>query len=163
MKEAIASPFLRVFLGGVLIVFLALVIQSDRYLGLGIPTILNSFAFPSGVQDFLLKILFTVITLSVGFKGGEVTPLFFIGATLGSFLSIFLGLPTGLLAGMGFVAVFAGAANVPLASLFLAVEMFGATPGIYMAIAILTSYVFSGHHGIYSSQKIEVPKYAQKN
>ncbi|MNL25860.1 Voltage gated chloride channel [compost metagenome] len=146
-----------------MIIALTLIIQSDRYLGLGIPSILNSFAFPSGPEDFILKILFTVITLSVGFKGGEVTPLFFIGATLGSFLSLFMGLPTGLLAGMGFVAVFAGAANVPLASLFMALEMFGGGSGIYMAIAVVTSYVFSSHNGIYSAQKIEVPKYAKKN
>lgn len=163
LKEAIASPFLRVFLGGVVIIALTLILQSDRYLGLGIPSILNSFAIPSGPQDFILKIIFTVITLSVGFKGGEVTPLFFIGATLGSFLSVFMGLPTGLLAGMGFVAVFAGAANVPLASLFMALEMFGGPPGIYMAIAVITSYVFSSHNGIYSAQKIEVSKYANKN
>lgn len=163
LQQAIASPFLRVFLGGVVIIALTLIIQSDRYLGLGIPSILNSFAFPSGPQDFILKILFTVITLSVGFKGGEVTPLFFIGATLGSFLSLFMGLPTGLLAGMGFAAVFAGAANVPLASIFMALEMFGGGSGIYMAIAVITSYVFSSHNGIYSAQKIEVPKYAKKN
>lgn len=163
LQQAIASPFLRVFLGGVVIIALTLIIQSDRYLGLGIPSILNSFAIPSGPQDFILKIIFTVITLSVGFKGGEVTPLFFIGATLGSFLSIFLGLPTGLLAGMGFAAVFAGAANVPLASIFMALEMFGGGSGIYMAIAVVTSYVFSSHNGIYSAQKIEVPKYAKKN
>lgn len=163
LKEAIASPFLRVFLGAVILIILTLILQTDRYLGLGIPTILNSFAFPSAPQDFALKILFTVITLSVGFKGGEVTPLFFIGATLGSFLSVFMGLPTGLLAGMGFVAVFAGAANVPIASIFMALEMFGGTPGVYMAIAVITSYVFSTHNGIYSAQKTEVPKYAKKN
>lgn len=163
LQQAIASPFLRVFLGGIVIIALTLIIQSDRYLGLGIPSILNSFAFPSGPEDFILKILFTVITLSVGFKGGEVTPLFFIGATLGSFLSLFMGLPTGLLAGMGFAAVFAGAANVPLASIFMALEMFGGGSGIYMAIAVITSYVFSTHNGIYSAQKIEVPKYAKKN
>jgi H+/Cl- antiporter ClcA len=163
LSEAIASPFLRVFLGALVIIALALILQTDRYLGLGIPSILNSFAIPSGPQDFILKILFTVATLSVGFKGGEVTPLFFIGATLGSFLSVFMGLPTGLLAGMGFAAVFAGAANVPLASLFMALEMFGGTSAIYMAIAVLTSYVCSSHHGIYSSQKIEVSKHANKN
>lgn len=163
LQRSINSPYARVVLGAFVLIALTLILQNDRYLGLGIPAIADSFYHPSASYDFALKMLFTVITLSVGFKGGEVTPLFFIGATLGSFLSTVFTLPTGLLAGMGFVAVFAGAANTPLASLLMALEMFGSGPAIYMAIACITSYIFSGHTGIYSSQKIEVRKYAEKN
>ena len=97
--------------------------------------------------------------MSAGFKGGEVTPLFFIGATLGSFLSLFIPLPLGLLAGMGFVAVFAGAANTPLACIFMGVELFGTSSGIYIALACVTAYLFSGHTGIYRSQTIGAPKH----
>jgi H+/Cl- antiporter ClcA len=96
--------------------------------------------------------IFTIVTLSAGFKGGEVTPLFFIGATLGSALS--LSLPFGLLAGMGFVAVFAGATNTPLACMLMGIELFGAECGIYVAIACVVSYLLSGHNSIYTKQKI---------
>jgi H+/Cl- antiporter ClcA len=103
--------------------------------------------------------VFTVVTLAAGFKGGDVTPLFFIGATLGSALSVFIPLPTGLLAGMGFVAVFAGATNTPLACMLMGIELFGAESGIYMAIACVVSYLLSGHNSIYGKQIIGEPKH----
>lgn len=163
LKKHISSPLVRIALGGVVVIALTTLLQSDRYLGLGIPQIVESFQTPSPLYDFALKMLFTIITLSAGFKGGEVTPLFFIGATLGSALTWLIPLPTGLLAGMGFVAVFAGAANTPLACILMAVELFGTTSGAYMALACVMSYFFSGHAGIYTAQKVEVSKYAQKN
>lgn len=113
----------------------------------------------SRVIFFFLKILLTAITLSSGFKGGEVTPLFFIGATLGSALSIILPLPTDLLAAMGFVAVFAAAANTPLACVFMGIELFGSQHALFIAIACFIAYLFSGHSGIYSSQIIGSPKH----
>src|SRR5690606_38635002 len=103
-------------------------------------------------QDFALKIIFTILTLSAGFKGGEVTPLFFIGATLGNALSYFIPLPMGLLAGMGFVAVFAGATNTPLACILMGIELFGSECGVFVAIACVVSYLLSGHTSIYRSQ-----------
>lgn len=163
LKQAFASPLLRAFLGGLVIILCAALLKSDRYLGLGIPVITESFQGTVPAYDFIFKMLFTVITLSSGFKGGEVTPLFFIGATLGNALAWLLPLPTSLLAGMGFVAVFAGAANTPLACTLMALEIFGSGSGVYMALACVMSYVFSGHAGIYHSQKVEVPKHAQKN
>ncbi|NUN05963.1 MAG: voltage-gated chloride channel family protein [Bdellovibrio sp.] len=163
LKQLFKSPLLRAFSGGVAILGLTLLLQTDRYLGLGIPVIQESFLGPVPAYDFFLKMVFTLVTLSAGFKGGEVTPLFFIGATLGNALAWLLPLPTSLLAGMGFVAVFAGAANTPLACIIMALEIFGTGPGIYTAIACIMSYLFSGHRGIYHSQKIEVFKYAQKD
>lgn len=163
LRTFISSPPPRAFVGGVVVLAGYLVLQSDRYLGLGIPAIQESFLGPVPVYDFALKILFTIVTLSAGFKGGEVTPLFFIGATLGNALTWILPLPTSLLAGMGFVAVFAGAANTPLTCVVMALELFGTQSGIYMALACVVSYLFSGHHGIYHKQKFEVFKYAQKN
>jgi H+/Cl- antiporter ClcA len=99
------------------------------------------------------------LTLGAGFKGGEVTPLFFIGATLGNALSLILALPTPLLAGMGFVAVFGGAANTPIAATLMGIELFGLESGIFIAIACTISYLFSGHAGIYRSQRIDASKY----
>lgn len=163
LKNAFQSPLVRAFLGGLVIILAAAILRTDRYLGLGIPVISESFLTPLPVYDFLFKMLFTIITLSSGFKGGEVTPLFFIGATLGNALTWVLPLPLSLLAGMGFVAVFAGAANTPLACTLMALELFGSKSGVYMALACVMSYVFSGHSGIYHAQRIEVYKHAQKN
>jgi H+/Cl- antiporter ClcA len=104
------------------------------------------------------KILFTAITLSSGFKGGEVTPLFFVGATLGNTLAGVTGAPADLFAALGFVAVFAGATNTPLACTLMGIELFGSAHMIYFAIACFLSYVFSGHSGIYLSQRIGTRK-----
>ncbi|WP_316812501.1 chloride channel protein [Pedobacter heparinus] len=150
---------LRPFAGGIVLLLLFLVPGAYKFTGLGIPTILESFGTASQAQDFALKILFTAITLGSGFKGGEVTPLFFVGATLGSALSIFLPLPVGLLAGMGFVAVFAGAAKTPLACCVMAMELFGLSCGIYVALACMASYFISGRHSIYNAPENKAPKH----
>ncbi|HKG04936.1 MAG TPA: chloride channel protein [Pedobacter sp.] len=147
---------LRPFAGGIIVLLLVLLPGMYQYTGLGIPQILESFQQISAPQDFALKILLTAITLGAGFKGGEVTPLFFIGATLGSALSLFLPLPTGLLAGMGFVAVFAGAAKTPIACTVMALELFGFPCAAYVAIACAVSYFLSGKHSIYN------PKFAKQ-
>ncbi|MFM6927326.1 MAG: voltage-gated chloride channel family protein [Bdellovibrio sp.] len=159
-KNTVANPLWRPFLGGIIIIIMVMILQTDRYLGLGVPVIVESFNTTLPPYDFLLKILFTVITLSSGFKGGEVTPLFFIGATLGNALAWLLPLPASLLAGMGFVAVFAGAANTPLACTLMALELFGTGSATFTALACVMSYLFSGHKGIYHSQTIEVHKHA---
>ncbi|MHC5832332.1 MAG: chloride channel protein, partial [Nostoc sp.] len=98
-------------------------------IGLGIPTIVDSFHTQLPPWDFAAKLGLTALTLGAGFKGGEVTPLFFIGATLGNALSLLLTLPAPLLAGMGFVGVFAGAANTPLESTLMGIELFGLESG----------------------------------
>jgi len=155
----IKYPPLRPFIGGIVLIGLFYLIGNTRYIGLGIPVISESFIKQEAYYTFAIKLFLTAFTLSAGFKGGEVTPLFFIGATLGSFLSFFIPLPLGLLAGMGFVAVFAGAANTPLACIFMGVELFGTSSGIYIALACVTAYLFSGHTGIYRSQTIGAPKH----
>lgn len=153
-KQNIAFPPLRPVVGGI-IVAVGVWLIGTRYIGLGIPVIVESFTTQLAPYDFALKILFTIITLSAGFKGGEVTPLFFIGATLGNVLSYFVPLPVGLLAGMGFVAVFAGATNTPLACILMGIELFGSECGVFVAIACVVSYLLSGHTSIYRSQVIE--------
>jgi H+/Cl- antiporter ClcA len=103
-------------------------------------------------------LLFTAITLGTGFKGGEVTPLFFIGAALGNTLGTLSGAPIDLMAGLGFIAVFAGATNTPIACTIMGVELFGADNLLYYAVACFTAYYFSGHSGIYHSQRVAVSK-----
>lgn len=157
-KKRIPYPPLRPVAGGIILAaaFYAIYnfMDTTQYMGLGVPTIVEAFEHPLPCYDFAFKLLLTALTLGCGFKGGEVTPLFFIGAALGSTLSMVLPIPTALLAGMGFVAVFAGAANTPVACTLMAVELFGAPCGIYAGLACTTAYLFSGHTGIYASQVI---------
>lgn len=153
-KSNIKYPPFRPVVGGIIVAVAVFAMGTTRYIGLGIPTIVESFEKQLPLYDFAFKMIFTVVTLSAGFKGGEVTPLFFIGATLGSALSLFIPLPFGLLAGMGFVAVFAGATNTPLACMLMGIELFGAECGIYVAISCIVSYLFSGNNSIYTKQKI---------
>lgn len=154
MKRRIPYGPLRPLLGGSVVAAVVLVLGADRYIGLGIPTIQAAFAQPLAPWDFAGKMVFTVASLGSGFKGGEVTPLFYIGATLGNALAPLLHLPFALLAGVGFVAVFAGAANTPIASTLMAVELFGAEVGVYAAVGCVLAYLFSGHTGIYRAQRI---------
>ncbi|WP_261511451.1 voltage-gated chloride channel family protein [Chryseobacterium paludis] len=153
-KSNIKYPPFRPIVGGSIVAIALFAIGTTKYIGLGIPTIVESFNTQLPVYDFALKMIFTIITLAAGFKGGEVTPLFFIGATLGSALSLFIPLPVGLLAGMGFVAVFAGATNTPLACMLMGIELFGAESGIYIAISCIVSYLLSGRNSIYLKQRI---------
>ncbi|WP_185113844.1 voltage-gated chloride channel family protein [Chryseobacterium indologenes] len=153
-KSKIQYPPFRPVIGGIIIALAVFAMGTTRYIGLGVPVIVESFEKQLPLYDFALKMILTIITLSAGFKGGEVTPLFFIGASLGSALSLFIPLPFGLLAGMGFVAVFAGATNTPLACILMGIELFGAECGVYIAIACVVSYLLSGHNSIYTKQKI---------
>jgi H+/Cl- antiporter ClcA len=159
-KRWIAYPPLRPFCGGILVASAVFALGTTRYVGLGIPTIVEAFAHQLPPWDFAGKFLFTVVTLGFGFKGGEVTPIFFIGATLGNALSYVLPLPAGLLAGMGFCAVSAGAANTPVAATLVAMELFGSEASAYVGIACVVSYLFSGHSGIYRGQRVGQKKYS---
>lgn len=145
------APF-RPMIGGIIIALSVYFIGNTQYIGLGIPTISSAFSTNLNSYDFFLKILFTTFTIGAGFKGGEVTPLFFIGATLGNALVWFVPLPLSLLVAMGFVAVFAGASNTPIACTILGIELFGVESVVFIGIACILSYFFSGHLGIYSSQ-----------
>ncbi len=148
------NKWLRAAMGGVFVILLTLLYGSQRYNGAGMSVIEEALKGHSYPWDFLLKILFTVITLSFGFKGGEVVPSFFTGAVFGCVVGPFLRIPAGFAAAVGLAAVFCGVVNVPLASIFLAVELFGADGMLYFAVACAMSYAFSGYKGLYSSQKI---------
>lgn len=153
MKKQISYGPLRPLLGGTVLATIVWFLGAERYIGLGIPTIVEAFEKPLPAYDFAAKMLLTIASLGSGFKGGEVTPLFYIGATLGNALAPLLSLPFPLLAGVGFVAVFAGAANTPIASTLMAMEIFGAEIGVFAGIACVVSYLFSGNSGIYRAQR----------
>ncbi|MBT1684968.1 voltage-gated chloride channel family protein [Dawidia soli] len=152
--------------GAVLVVGISYLIGTFDYLGLGVTTpdpdgvSIQSAFTPGGAHYYSwgIKLLLTAITLGMGFKGGEVTPLFFIGATLGNTLAVLTGAPVDLLAGLGFIAVFAGATNTPIACTIMGIELFGADNALYFAIACFTAYYFSGPTGIYTSQRTVVDK-----
>ena len=158
-SKSIEYPPLRPFVGGLVLVIAIYLIGTTKYIGLGVPIIVDSFSNPNQSYDFLLKILFTGFTLGAGFKGGEVTPLFFVGATLGSALSLIIPLPIALLAGMGFVAVFSGATHTPIACTVMGMELFGLQTGVFIGIACLVAYFSSGSVGIYHSQIVKGAKY----
>jgi H+/Cl- antiporter ClcA len=160
VKRQLAYSPLRPLVGGALIATAIVWLGGWRYAGLGIPVIVEAFVQPLPPWDFAAKIAYTVASLASGFKGGEVTPLFFIGATLGNALAPLLHMPFALMAALGFVAVFAGAANTPLACTLMAVELFGADIGVYAIVACVVSFLFSGHRGIYGAQRVGQPKVA---
>lgn len=149
----------RPAVGGVAIVALTLLVGNQAYNGLSLDLLARAFTMEGvPLYAFALKLLFTVITLGMGFKGGEVTPLFCIGATLGGALAVVTGQDPALFAGLGMVAVFAAAANTPLACTVLGIELFGAAWGVPLAVVCALAFALSGHRGIYGSQRIARPK-----
>lgn len=155
LVRRIPNDYLRIALGGAVIVGLTFLVGSTDYNGAGMEII--SAAIEQGraaPEAFFLKLLFTAITIGCGFKGGEVVPTFFIGATLGCVAGPLLGIPAGFAAALGLVCVFCGAVNCPLASIILSIELFGAGSLIYFALACGVAYMLSGYFGLYSSQKI---------
>lgn len=159
LRKGVSVPWLRPLFGGLAVIGLTLLVGTRDYLGLSLPLIERSFT-PEGVVSaaFLLKIIFTAVTLGSGFKGGEVTPLFCIGATLGAAFARWTGQPTAFFAALGFAAVFAGAANTPLACILMGIELFGAAIAVPLTAACLLSYLLTGHRGIYLSQRVAIPK-----
>ncbi|MET0390864.1 MAG: chloride channel protein [Polyangiales bacterium] len=145
----------RMFVGGLVVVGLWKLLGTSDYLGLGIPMILHAFTDPQlPVYVFALKLVFTAITLGASFPGGEVTPLFFIGAALGSVLARWLGIPVALGAGVGLAAMFAAAANTPLALSVMAIELLGAAALPHVAIVCALAFVLSGHRSVYPAQRL---------
>lgn len=159
LKRYVRYAPLKPFLGGVLIVLLYRIEGTYRYAGLGISQIQGALQAPSQFSVPALKAFFTALTLGSGFKGGEFVPLVFVGTTLGSALSLVLPVSVQLLATVGFAAVFAGAANTPIACSLMAVEIFGLRIAPYAVIACFVSYYAAGHPGIYRSQKVHAHKH----
>ncbi len=151
----IRFPALRLAAGGAIVVGAWRLLGTTDELGLGVPTILRAFSDPSlPAWVFAVKLALTAITIGSGFLGGEVTPLFFIGATLGNVLARLLGIPLELGAGVGMAAMFACASNTPLALSIMAVELLGSAALPHVLIVSVLAYVMSGHRGIYPAQRL---------
>jgi H+/Cl- antiporter ClcA len=154
-EKRIAWLPLRMFAGGALLVLLWKLVGTSDYLGLGVPMIVRSFEDPAlPAYAFLAKLIFTAVTLGAGFLGGEVTPLFFVGAALGNVLARLLGLPLSLGAGVGMAGVFAAASNTPLALSIMAVELLGANVFPHAVIVCVLAYLLTGHRSIYPAQRL---------
>lgn len=163
-KSKIPIPHLRPLVGGCVIIALTYIVGTRDYLGLSLPLIARAFTtVPVSPVAWAWKILFTAVTLGAGFKGGEVTPLFGIGATLGNAFAHLAGQPTAPYAALGFVAVFAGAANTPLACTLMGIELFGGGLALPLFAACFLSYLVSGHQGIYRAQRLDAPKHGTGN
>jgi H+/Cl- antiporter ClcA len=145
-------------IGGAVVVGLWQLVGTSDYLGLGVPTIVRSFTGDVPSYAFALKLAFTAITLGAGFLGGEVTPLFFIGATLGAAVAPVLGIPPPLAAGVCLAAVFGAASNTPLALSVMAVELLGANVLPHVAIVAVIAYVLAGRRSIYTAQRDRVTR-----
>ena len=155
LAKRLPCPWIRAAAGGCAVVAMTFLCGSGDYNGAGMEVI--AAAVEEGTvrpAAFFWKLIFTAVTLGAGFKGGEVVPSFFVGATFGCLVGPFLGLPAGFSAAVGLVSLFCGASNCPLASIFLAVELFGGTGTLPFALACCVSYVLSGYNGLYSSQRI---------
>ena len=152
-EKILVNKWLRAAVGGGLLILLT-VLLGTRYNGAGMEVIDSAMGGDAQVWDWILKILFTAVTIGCGFKGGEVVPSFFVGATFGCVAGSLLGLPGGVGAAVGLVSVFCGAVNCPVASVILSVELFGSGGVVYFALACAISYMLSGYCGLYSSQTI---------
>lgn len=151
-KKLLPNLYLRAVVGGVLIALLSFVLRTHDYNGAGMNIITNAINGQALPYAFLLKILFTAITVSCGFKGGEIVPAFFVGSTFGCVVAPLLGISPSLGACLGFVSLFCGAVNCPVASILLAVEIFGGRGLIFFVIVCLISYFFSGNISLYKDQ-----------
>ena len=161
-KKYFTNLYIRIAAGGLLLILLTLICGSQDYLGTGMPVIEHALSGTAIPWAFFFKMLFTVITISAGYKGGEIVPSLFIGATFGCTLGALLGLPASLGAAVGMIAVFCGVTNCPVTSILIAFELFGFDDAYYFLIAVATSYMLSGYYSLYHSQTIVYSKFENK-
>ena len=159
-KKFCKNPYLRIVTAGFLVVILSAVLGTDQYLGSGMGIIEHIFHHDEAAVPlaFLLKMVFTALTLGGGFKGGEIVPSLTIGATFGSCMAVLLGLPLELVAACGMAGVFCGVTNSPLSALLLAFELFGFAGMPYYLVTVAVSYMISGRYGLYRAQRIMYSK-----
>lgn len=162
-EKFLKNPYLRISVGATVIIVLTLLVGNGDYNGGGIGVIERIFS-QGEVKPFafLLKIIFTAITIGCGFKGGEIVPTLFIGATLGGSMALLLGISPGLGAAVGIAALLCGVTNCPFATLFLSIELFGTSSFVYVALAAVISFVLSGYESLYTGQKILFSKISEE-
>lgn len=166
-RKYFKNSMVRVFVGGCIVIGATYLVGCRDYNGAGMDIITKALNGDAKTEAFLLKILFTALTLGAGYKGGEIVPSFFIGATFGCIAGPLLGLPAAFAASLGMAAVFCGVTNCPLASIMLCIELFGFYGTAYYALCCAISYMLSGYYGLYSEQKIMYskvePEFINKN
>ncbi len=150
--KLLPNSYLRSFVGGAVILLLTILLKTYDYNGAGMEVISRALSGDARYEAFLLKIIFTAISIAAGFKGGEIVPAFFIGATFGCAFGSLLGLGAQFGAAIGFVSVFCGAVNCPLASILLGIEVFGAEGALPIALACAVSFMLSGRYSLYQAQ-----------
>lgn len=158
VKKYIKNEYLRIALGGLVIIILTMMLRNTDYNGAGMNIISKAINGEAKYEAFFLKIIFTAITIGVGYKGGEIVPTFFIGSTFGCIAAKFLGIDPGFGAAIGLIALFCGVVNTLISSIILSIELFGADGVILFSIACGVSYMLSGYYSLYSSQKIVYSK-----
>ena len=157
-KHHIRSPWVRIFAGGVIVAALTVMVGDHRFNGAGMDMALKAVAGEADWYSFIVKMLFTAVTLAAGFKGGEIVPTFCVGATFGCVLGGLLGLDAGICGALGLIGLFCCATNSPLASIVLSVEMFtGANLHLFAFVCVIC-FVLSGNSGLYASQIIQFNK-----
>lgn len=159
LERLFHNEYLRIVVAALIIIILRYVLNTTDYLGAGTDIIAAAFVESCAWYVCILKIIFTSVTLGGGFKGGEIVPTLFVGATIGSCLAPLIGLPVSLCAACGMVSVFCGVTNCPLTSLLLAIEMFGSGCSSYCILCIAVTYLLSGYFSLYNTQKIIYSKY----
>ena len=158
LTKLFKNPYIRMLCGGVIFIALAMIF-GDEYTGLGAKTIVTSVnEGHANYYDFILKMIFTAVTMAIGFKGGEIVPTLFIGSTFGCAIGAHLGLDPTFGAAVGIVAVFCGVVNCPIASILLSIELFGGEGTAFYVVAVCISYMLSGYYSIYSSQRFAYSK-----
>ena len=160
LYKRVRNPYLRIALGGVVVILLTLLVRTGDYNGAGMGVITEALAGHAVPWAFALKILFTVATLGAGFKGGEIVPSFFVGATFGCVIAPLIGMDAGFGAALGLTAVFCGVTNSPMTSILLSYELFGGKGVALMTLCAAVSYLLSGYSGLYHEQKIMYSKTA---
>lgn len=157
-RRLLPNDYLRIFIGGALVVSLSMLLRTRDYNGGGMQVILAALGGTAAPEAFLLKLVFTALTLGMGFKGGEIVPSFFVGATLGCTAAGLIGLSPALGAGLGLIGVFCGVTNAPLASIMLSIELFGVEYLPFFGIVCAVSFMLSGHFSLYHAQLFVQPK-----
>lgn len=157
-KKLFPNRYIRIIVGGVIIVILTLIVGSQEYNGAGMPIIENAFTGNSRYEAFILKLIFTALTLGAGYRGGEIVPVFFTGATFGNVAGRILNISPSFGAGIGLVSLFCGVTNCPITSIILSVELFGGESIVYFLISCALSYMLSGYHSLYHEQRFVLSK-----
>lgn len=157
-SKYLKNLYARAFVGGIIVIILTFLVGSYDYNGAGMNIVEKAIDGNARPEAFILKLIFTAVTIGAGFKGGEIVPTFFAGSTLGCVLGGLIGIPPSFCAALGLTALFCGVVNCPVASVFLAIELFGGQGIVYYAVTVVISYMLSGYFGLYSSQKIVYSK-----